>query len=73
MSHSRSIHSSESQQEFFRMLDEKIEKVGNDKASSEHHFGFAFLLKKPLLNDIMVVNPISAVNLYQVRTQQMTI
>uniref|UniRef100_A0A673AE72 Uncharacterized protein n=1 Tax=Sphaeramia orbicularis TaxID=375764 RepID=A0A673AE72_9TELE len=30
------IHSSESQQEFFRMLDEKIEKVNNDVPLSEH-------------------------------------
>lgn len=38
----RSIHSSESQQEFFRMLDEKIEKVNRQKSTSspEHSFFF---------------------------------
>ena len=66
----RSIHSSESQQEFFRMLDEKIEKVRNDSPSAEHRL--VFLQKKLQLNDIMEVNPVTAANVCQARTQQMT-
>ncbi|CAK6952254.1 uncharacterized protein C1orf21 homolog [Scomber scombrus] len=39
-----SIHSSESQQEFFRMLDEKIEKVGSDShITGTKHFAPVFL------------------------------
>ncbi len=45
----RSIHSSESQQEFFRMLDEKIEKVRNGGSSLEHRFVFlCFVQKAPV-------------------------
>lgn len=58
----RSIHSSESQQEFFRMLDEKIEKVGSDSPLLGHHILFLCFCKKPTLNDIMEVNPITAAN-----------
>lgn len=42
----RSIHSSESQQEFFRMLDEKIEKVKNDKPLLEIYLCFCVFVRK---------------------------
>uniref|UniRef100_A0AAX7U1I0 Uncharacterized protein n=1 Tax=Astatotilapia calliptera TaxID=8154 RepID=A0AAX7U1I0_ASTCA len=41
-----SIHSSESQQEFFRMLDEKIEKVKNDKPLLEIYLCFCVFVRK---------------------------
>uniref|UniRef100_G3PU32 Uncharacterized protein n=1 Tax=Gasterosteus aculeatus aculeatus TaxID=481459 RepID=G3PU32_GASAC len=58
-----SIHSSESQQEFFRMLDEKIEKVRKEKNNHWSHFLFNLLL-----NDMMEINPVTASNLWQMVT-----
>lgn len=43
-----SIHTSESQQEFFRMLDEKIEKVRRTPA---HHCVLRLMAKEPLKVD----------------------
>ena len=53
----RSVHSSESQQEFFRMLDEKIEKVRNDKPPHTNK------RKRLRLDGGTVDNPFIAANL----------